>query len=305
MFALIVILVLIAVLVGMAISVAAFGTGIKRPQIFKHIYYSIEDVGDAEKMAVIYTRKGDYSAVIGFQNPVAKFSADTQSYYDFTAVLDNIVKTLGEGYCIQKQDVFVRRSFDMKKVASGEQGEGKFLANSYMQFFDGRKYVTCDTYLIITQEQKKSGLFSFDGTKWNDFILKVNKVFDILRGQPDIRGVRFLSSDQVREYADRFFAQDFTHKPFSMTNFKVDSEEILMGDKKSKIYSLLDVDDVGLPGTLRPFMDMTVNGSTMPVDIMSEIDRIPDAMSVIYNQVIFIPNQTKEKKALIFLFRER
>lgn len=299
MFALIVILVLIAVLVGMAISVVAFGTGIKRPQIFKHIYYSIEDVGDTEKMAVIYTRKGDYSAVIGFQNPVAKFSADTKSYYDFTAVLDNIVKTLGEGYCIQKQDVFVRRSFDMKKVTSQEDlGEGKFLANSYMKFFDGRKYVTCDTYLIITQEQKKSGLFSFDGTKWNEFTLKVNKVFDILRGQPGIHGVHFLSSNEVREYADRFFAQDFTNSPFSMTNFKVDSEEILMGNKKAKIYSLLDVDDVGLPGTLRPFMDMTVNGSTMPVDIMSEIDRIPDAMSVIYNQVIFIPNQTKEKKAL-------
>lgn len=301
MFALIVILVLISLLLGMAISVMAFGTGVKRPQIFKHIYYSIEDVGDGDqKMAVIYTRKGDYSAVIGFQNPVAKFSADTQLYYDFTAVLDNIVKTLGEGYCIQKQDVFVRRQFDMKKVAPDADGAdtGKFLSNSYFRFFDGRKYVTCDTYLIITQEQKKSGLFSFDRGKWNEFLLKVNKVYDILRGQPAIHGVRFLASKEVREYADRFFAQNFRDTPFSMTNFKVDGEEILMGNQKSKIYSLLDVDEVGLPGILRPFMDMTVNGSTMPVDIMSEIDRIPEAMSVVYNQVIFVPSQTKEKKAL-------
>lgn len=299
MFALIVIIVLISVLVGMAVSVMAFGTGVKRPQIFKHIYYSIEDVGESEKMGVIYTRKGDYSAVIGFVNPVGKYSADARSYYNFTDVMDNIVKTLGDGYCVQKQDVFVRRSFDMKKVApDAASGEGKFLANSYFRFFDGRKFVTCDTYLIITQEQKKTGLFSFDKSSWNEFNLKVNKVFDILRGSPDIRGVRFLRSKEIREFADRFFAQNFSDTPFSMTNFQVDSEEILMGNQKAKVYSLLDVDEVGLPGTLRPYADMTVNGSSMPVDIMSEIDRIPEVRSVVYNQVIFIPNQSKEKKAL-------
>ena len=213
-------------------------------------------------------------------------------------MMDTIVKTLGEGYCIQKQDVFVRRRFDMSKVASKEEDSDKrFLSDAYFRHFDGRPYVTCDTYLVITQEQKKSGLLSNDTSKWRDFLMKVRKVYDILRAS-NIENVRYLSSVQMREYADRYFAQDFDSKVFSMTGFKVDSEEIAMGDRKVKVFSLLDVDQVGLPGTLRPFMNMIVNNSPMPVDIMGEIDSIPDTTSIVYNQVIFMPPQQKEKNAL-------
>jgi len=212
--------------------------------------------------------------------------------------MDNIVKTLGEGYCIQKQDVFVRRRFNMSEVASRSEDKKKnFLSDAYFRHFDGRFYVSCDTYLVITQEQKKSGLLNYDSSKWRDFLLKVRKVYDYLRSQ-NVADVRYLTSDELREYADRFFAQDFVRKPFSMTNFKVDSDEILMGDRKTKVYSLLDVDEVGLPGTLRPFMDKVVNNSPMPVDIMGDLDSVPDMMSMVYNQVIFIPPQQKEKNAL-------
>ena len=83
-----------------------------------------------------------------------------------------------------------------------------------------------------------------------------------------------------------------------MTDFKVDSEEIYMGNKTTKVYTLLDVDSVGLPGTLRPYVDISVNNSVMPVDLMSEIDRIPDADCVVYNQVLFLPNQKRELSML-------
>ena len=115
MFTFFVILILCSVLSGMAIAVMSFGTAFKRPKAFEHIYYNIEDV---DGMGIAYTRKGDYSVVISFRNPIGKYSADTESYYEFTNMMDTIVKTLGEGYCIQKQDVFVRRRFDMSKVAS-------------------------------------------------------------------------------------------------------------------------------------------------------------------------------------------
>lgn len=45
-----VIIALVAIGIGMAISVYAFGTGSKRAKIFKEIYFSIEDIdgiGDA------------------------------------------------------------------------------------------------------------------------------------------------------------------------------------------------------------------------------------------------------------------
>ena len=295
MFTLFVILVFLSILVGMAISVMAFGTGTKRAKIFDHIYYSIEDV---DGMGVVYTRRGDYSAILTFRNPIAKYAADTDVFYDFTNMMDNIVKTLGEGFCIQKQDVFVRRKFDMNKVATRDgNAENRFLSDAYFRHFDGRFYVTCDTYLVITQEQKKSGLFSYDASKWREFMMKTRKVYDIFRSC-NIEGARFLGCDEIREYADRFFAQDFSSTRVSMTDFKVDAEEIGMGDRKVKVYSLLDVDQVGLPTVIRPYMDMIVNNSPMPVDIMGEIDSIPDATSIVYNQVIFIPPQQREKNAL-------
>ena len=56
-----VILFFIALLIGMAVSVYAFGTGSKRAKIFKEIYYSIEDVGG---MGILYTKTGEYSASV-------------------------------------------------------------------------------------------------------------------------------------------------------------------------------------------------------------------------------------------------
>ena len=56
-----------AVLVGMAISVSVFGTGGKRKKVFQDIYFSVEE---CDGIGVIYTKTGEYSAVLTFENPV-------------------------------------------------------------------------------------------------------------------------------------------------------------------------------------------------------------------------------------------
>ncbi len=285
---LIVILGFILFLAGMAVSVYAFGTGGKRANTFKDIYFSIEDV---DGVGVLYTKTGEYSAILKMENPVQKYSADTDCYYDFTNLMTAVVQTLGEGYALQKQDVFVRKSFDGRALQVSDSG--KFLSNAYFRFFNGRPYIEGCTYLVITQESKKSALLSYDNSKWRDFLVKIRKVADQLH-DGGIKSAEFLNVQQAREYADRFFALNFRDAHFSMTNFKVDSEAIHMGTRQCKVYSLLDVDSVGLPGVLRPYVDMTVNNAVMPVDLMSEIDHIPDVDTVIYNQVIFLPNQKRE-----------
>ena len=272
----------------MAVSVYAFGTGGKRANTFKDIYFSIEDV---DGVGVLYTKTGEYSAILKMENPVQKYSADTDCYYDFTNLMTAVVQTLGEGYALQKQDVFVRKSFDGRALQVSDSG--KFLSNAYFRFFNGRPYIEGCTYLVITQESKKSALLSYDNSKWRDFLVKIRKVADQLH-DGGIKSAEFLNVQQAREYADRFFALNFRDAHFSMTNFKVDSEAIHMGTRQCKVYSLLDVDSVGLPGVLRPYVDMTVNNAVMPVDLMSEIDHIPDVDTVIYNQVIFLPNQKRE-----------
>ena len=272
----------------MALSVWAFGTGGKRANTFKDIYFSIED---ADGVGILYTKTGEYSAILKMENPVQKYSADTDCYYDFTNLMTAVVQTLGEGYALHKQDVFVRKSFDGRALQVSDSG--KFLSNAYFRFFNGRPYIEGCTYLVITQESKKSALLSYDNSKWRDFLVKIRKVADQLH-DGGIKSAEFLNVQQAREYADRFFALNFRDAHFSMTNFKVDSEAIHMGTRQCKVYSLLDVDSVGLPGVLRPYVDMTVNNAVMPVDLMSEIDHIPDVDTVVYNQVIFLPNQKRE-----------
>ena len=125
-----------AILIGMAISVYAFGTGGKRKKIFQDIYFSIEDV---DGIGVLYTKTGEYSAIIKIENPVQKYSANIDSYYEFTHLLTAIAQTLGEGYAIHKQDVFVRKQF---KDETSDNHE--FLSESYFRYFTGRTY-TCTT----------------------------------------------------------------------------------------------------------------------------------------------------------------
>ena len=279
-----VILFFFALLGGMAISVAAFGTGGKRKKIFQDIYFSVED---NKGVGVIYTKTGEYSAVLKLTNPVQKYSANIDSYYEFTHLFSALVQTLGEGYAIHKQDIFTRKQFEAEDDSPKE-----FLSESYFRYFTGRTYTDSECYLVITQESKKSRLFSYDPKKWRDFLVKIRKAQDQLRDG----GVKaeFLNKKQANEYVDRYFAMNFTDKTFSMSNFNVDDECIEMGDKRCKVYSLVDVDYANLPGMVRPFSNIEVNNTSMPVDLLSHIDSIPGAETVIYNQMIFMPNQKRE-----------
>ena len=273
-----------ALCLGMAISVKVFGTGGKRKRIFQDIYFSVEDT---EGIGVLYTKTGEYSAILEMENPVQKHSADTDSYYDFTRLMSALVQTLGEGYALHKQDIFVRRKFEKE---SGKRHE--FLTEAYFRYFKGRVYTDSMTYLTVTQEARKSRLFSFDSKKWRDFLVKIRKVHDQLL-DAGVR-VRFLNKQEAGRYVDRFFAMNFRDKVVSMTGFKVDDECISMGDRRCKVYSLVDVDCVNLPSVIRPYTNMEVNGAEMPVDLVSLVDRIPNAETVVYNQVVFIPGQKRE-----------
>ena len=277
-----------AVLIGMAISVAAFGTGGKRKRVFRDIYFSVED---NDGIGVIYTKTGEYSAILEIENPVQKYSADADCYYDFCHLFSAVVQTLGEGYAIHKQDVFSRRGF-----VQADAKEKEFLSRSYFSYFEGRPYTDTRTCLVITQESKKGKLYSFDLKKWKDFLVKIRKVKDQLRDGG--MKVRFLTADECDSYVDRYFTLDFNSPVVTMNNFKVDDEGIGMGDRKCRVFSLVDVDCAGLPSLVRPFTNVEVNNTGMPLDLMSAIDSIPEAETVIYNQMIFIPNQKRELSAL-------
>ena len=286
--ALYIILLFAALCAGMALSVCAFGTGGKRKHIFRDIYFSVEDT---DGIGVLYTKTGEYSAVLKIENPVQKYCADIDSYYEFTQLFTALAQTLGEGYALHKQDIFVRRRF-----AEETGGDREFLSEAYFRYFEGRPYTDSMCYLTVTQEAKKSRLFSYDGKKWRDFLVKIRKVHDQLRDG----GVqaRFLNKAEASEYVDRYFAMDFKNRIVSMTNFRADEDTVSMGGKRCKVYSLVDVDYAALPSLIRPYTNIEVNNTEMPVDLVSVIDNIPNADTVVYNQVIFLPNQKRDLSLL-------
>lgn len=279
-----IILFFIALCTGMALSVYTFGTGGKRKHIFQNIYFSVEDT---DGVGVLYTKTGEYSAVLKIENPVQKYSADIDSYYDFTHLFSALAQTLGEGYALHKQDIFVRKQF-----ANEPENNQEFLSASYFRYFNGRPYTDSLCYLTITQEAKKSRLFSYDSKKWRDFLVKIYKVRDLLRDSGV--QVKFLNKAEASEYVDRYFAMNFKDRMVSMTNVKADDETVSMGDKRCKVYSLVDVDCAALPSLIRPYTNIEVNNTEMPVDLVSVVDNIPNAETVVYNQIIFLPSQKRE-----------
>lgn len=283
-----VIIICLAICLGMAVSVWAFGTGGKRSRIFHDIYFTIEET---DGIGVVYTKTGEVSAILKMENPVAKFGGNIDAYYEYTKLFAAICATLGEDYAIHKQDIFTRKGF------ADEDGENReFLSSSYFEYFKGRRYTDSFTYLTITQECKKSRLFSYDSKKWRDFLVKIRKVADQLRDA----GIKaqFLNKTEASDVVDRFFAMDFANKRISFSTFRADEESVGMGDRNCKIYSLVDVDCINLPTQIRPFTKIEVNNTSLPVDMMSVLDSIPEIESVVYNQMIFMPAQKRELSIL-------
>lgn len=282
------IIIFVAVCIGMAISVYAFETGSKRAKIFKEIYFSVEDT---DGVGVLYTKTGEFSAILAMQNPVQKYCADINEYGSFSNLMTSLMATLGEGYAIHKQDILTRKNFH-----SCDEGNKEFLSRSYFKYFEGREYKDCTTYITITQENKKSRLFSYDGKKWKDFLVKVGKVRDQLRD----RGInsKFLTAKEAKFFVDQYLAQDYTSEHVSLNNFKVGEEQIGVGERKFKIYSLVDVDSIVLPTLVRPYTNIEVNNICMPVDLLALIDNVPEAKSVVFNQVVFLPSQKQEMSKL-------
>lgn len=134
-----VIIIFLAICLGMAVSVWAFGTGGKRSRIFQDIYFTIEET---DGIGVLYAKTGEVSAMIKMENPVARFGGNIDSYYDYTRLFSAICATLGEDYALHKQDIFTRREFTDESTEKRE-----FLSDSYFEYFSGREYTDSFTYL--------------------------------------------------------------------------------------------------------------------------------------------------------------
>ena len=137
---------------------------------FKSPYICIEQ--QPEGYGVVYNAMGDYSVIFRVENPVQQWSGDKSLYEDFHSFYTNLLKLFGNGYILQKQDLFFRKKYH--HVCDNTD----FLDNEYFKLFEGREYTETETYLILTCEVKKS-FFSYDKEAWDTFRSNVSRLLQM------------------------------------------------------------------------------------------------------------------------------
>ena len=153
--------------------------GKKKERPFDKLYAELEDIKDARgnlMNTVLFSKNGNWSVIIEIENPVQQYCTDADLYYGYADILSNIIQTLGEGYCLQKQDIFCRQGYDHEVNA-----DMSFLYQSYFRYFKGREYTNIRTFLIITQEFKQSSFVKYDPKAWLDFHSKVESAETIAK----------------------------------------------------------------------------------------------------------------------------
>lgn len=258
-----------------------------KKRTFDSLYAQLEEVRDGNgnvQNTILYSMRGEPSVIIQIENPVQKYCADEDQYYFYLDVLNNLVAVLGEGYLLQKQDVFSKQEYN-HEISE----EMEYLSKSYFKYFNGRVYTSTQTYLIITQEVKKGRFVKFEPQKAKEFETKIAKIISVLseRGIP----YKKLNKTEVHDYLYRYLAVQFKAAKLSVSNIKSSDECLKYGDRAVKTYSLVNIDEVDLPTYIKPSAQMNINGVGIVTDLMSFLPTIPHADCVIYNQVVQIPQQ--------------
>jgi len=256
-----------------------------KKKAFEAVYAQLEEING---QAVLFGLRGEPSVIFKIQNPVQQLCTDAQQYAGFHALFSNIMQTVGEGYCIQKQDIFCR---DHYHNPLADDADAPFLTRSYFRYFEGRECVQTHTYLIITQAPVNGHFVQYDPRLWEEFLTKAAKVRDILSD----KGIRFRQLDkrEIDLYVHRFMAFDFRDQPFALTNFKASDEYLRVGDRCVRSIQLVDIDEINLPGYVKPFIQTNINGYPVATDVLAFLPDIPYAGCVVYNQVLQIPAQRR------------
>jgi len=240
---------------------------------------------------LLYGASGDFSAVISIINPVVQYGASPEAYDEYHNLLINVVKLLGDGYILQKLDVFCKAVYPNKNST-------EFLQQQYNAHFAGRTYVKMDTYIVLTRQVKKGAFYVYDAKALRDFrqvIAKVTDVFAAANMQP-----KLLEEKQINTLVMQMLGMSFSNYNIVLDNIAPNDTELVMGDRAVRSISLVNIDSIDLPSEVATHIEWnekdTLKG--FPVDFLSFLLKVPGCDCIVYNQVIEIPGQTATLRKL-------
>lgn len=216
-----------------------------------------------------------------------RFSAYPAGYEEFHHLLNNVVKILGDGYLLQKQDVISRSPYKGPPAT-------EYLQKQYNAHFDGRECMKVATYITITRQVKKGAFYVYDGRALRDFRQAVGKVLDVLPS------ANALKEGQLNQLVLQLLSMDFGSSNIVLDNLAPSDTEIRMGDRSVRCISLVNIDSIDLPPDVSSHIELNDKESMrgFPVDFLSFLFKVPGVDVIVYNQVIEIPNQVTTLRKL-------
>lgn len=251
---------------------------------FKLPYLAIAD-------DLLFGEYGDFSAILSVSNSVVQYGASPAAYDEYHNLLINLVKLLGDGYMLQKLDVFCKTSYAAKPAT-------EFLQQQYNAHFTGRTYLKIETYLVITRQVKRGAFYIYDAKALRDFHQAVSKVNDVLAAagmQP-----KMLKEKQINTLVLQMLGMSFSSDKIVLDNIAPNDTELVMGDRAVRSISLVNIDSIDLPSEVATHIEWnekdTLKG--FPVDFLSFLLKVPGCDCIVYHQVIEIPAQTATLRKL-------
>ena len=246
---------------------------------------------DESGITLLYSADGNFSSVLSIENLALQYNADPEIYDEFHTLLGQIVKLLGSSYILQKTDIIATQQY---KPAMSEHTD--YLQRKYFEHYNGRAYKSITTYITITKTNNKSRFFSYDVKDIKDFVNKINKVVDALQNHKIKTSV--LNKQDIETLQRRFISFNFNNDNCFVGNVLSDANALYFGDKQLKVVSLIDIDELNIPAQIGTHGTKPEIGKNFPVDNFSFLLNVPSADTILYNQVIFIPDQIKTKRDL-------
>ncbi|WP_183573798.1 TraG family conjugative transposon ATPase [Mucilaginibacter sp. X5P1] len=255
---------------------------------FKLPYVGIAADADLD---ILYGAEGDFSAVIAITNPVVQYGASPEAYDDYHNILINVVKLLGDGYILQKLDVFSKAVYPYQPAA-------EFLQQKYNEHFAGRIYVKIETFLVITRQVKRGAFYVYNARALRDFRQSISKIIDIFQAAGMRPGM--LDEKQINKLIMQTLSMNFSSEAITLDNILPLETELQLGDRAIRSICLINIDSIDLPSEVGSHMEWnekdTLKG--FPVDFLSFLLKVPGCDCIVYNQVIEIPGQTATLRKL-------
>lgn len=245
---------------------------------------------------VLIGKYGNPVIGIKIKNIVEQYSADPDNYLEYHGLLNQIVSTIGENRIIQKLDIFSKKRYSAE--ASKE-----FLQQKYSEHFDGRIYKTIDTILLITDiiddktKKQKNKQYNFSNKNYKELREKCQKVFLQLK-EKNCDPV-FMKEKDFEHYLSGILSMQFKDIP-SFDNIKSTNEYLRVGKQYVKVVSYVDVENIDLPSEIESYSVFGGSGAaaSTAIDNFSFINELESYNTVVYNQIISIPQQAPQLRDL-------